>query len=250
MLKRANFVRESLAREIKVHKVCEDLTMKPTVLILLICLTLLSYAHAQTIKLDLKRLEPIQASMSIQMIGGKQVLRVLKDTTVKEVDEPTFVKVKGVNFRNGSIEVKVLSRLLKDAPEYARGFIGIAFRVNEQNSKYESIYIRPTNGRAMDQVRRNHSIQYYSYPDYKFDILRKQSPEKYESYADMELNKWITLRIEVKGAHAKLFIDGISQPPLIVNDLKLGPDASGGVALWVEVGTEGFFSDLKIIKQD
>lgn len=224
--------------------------MKSTIPVLISLLMLISYANAQNIKLNLTKLEPVQASMSVQTITGKQALRVLKDTSVKEVDEPTFVKLKDVDFHSGIIEVKVLSRLLKDAPEYARGFIGIAFRIDEQNSKYESIYIRPTNGRAQDQVRRNHSIQYYSYPDYKFDLLRKQSPEKYESYADMELNKWITLRIEVKGASAKLFIDKNPQPSLVVNDLKLGPDASGGVALWVEVGTEGFFTDLKILKQD
>ncbi|MCE7042767.1 hypothetical protein [Dyadobacter sp. CY312] len=224
--------------------------MKSTIPVLMSFLMLISYANAQNIKLNLTKLEPVQASMSVQTIVGKQALRVLKDTSVKEVDEPTFVKVKEVDFRDGIIEVKVLSRLLKDAPEYARGFIGIAFRIDEQNSKYESIYIRPTNGRAQNQVRRNHSIQYYAYPDYKFDLLRKQSPEKYESYADMELNKWITLRIEVKGASAKLFIDKNPQPSLVVNDLKLGPDASGGVALWVEVGTEGFFTDLKISKPD
>jgi hypothetical protein len=32
---------------------------------------------------------------------------------------------------------------------------------------------------------------------------------------------------------------------LIVNDLKLEPQ-DGGVALWVEPGTEGYFSNLKI----
>src|SRR5678816_4251603 len=85
------------------------------------------------------------------------------------------------------------SNLLKTAPDFARGFIGIAFRINDSNTKYESFYIRPTNGRADDQVRRNHSVQYYSYPDYKFDRLRKESPERYESYADMALNQWLSL---------------------------------------------------------
>jgi len=163
---------------------------------------------------------------------------------VKEFDEPTFVKIKGINFKNGTIEVKVLSRLLKDAPDFARGFIGIAFRVNDSNTKYENIYIRPVNARVNDQVRRNHSIQYYSYPDYKFDRLRKESPERYESYADMEMNKWITMRIEVKDTQAKLFLDKNGQPSPIVNDLKHGADLSGAIGLWVEVGTEGFFSWL------
>ena len=164
-------------------------------------------------------------------------------------DEPTFVRIKGVNFKNGIIEVKVLSKLLKEAPDFARGFIGVAFRISEDNSRFESIYIRPTNARSDDQVRRNHSIQYYAYPDYKFDRLRKEAPERYESYTDMEMNKWISIRIAVKDAQAKLFIDDNKEPSLVVNDLKHGANVSGAIGLWVDIGTEGFFSDLKIIKQ-
>jgi len=141
-----------------------------------------------------------------------------------------------------------LSRLLKNAPDFARGFIGVAFRINDSNTKYESFYIRPTNARAEDQVRRNHSVQYYSYPDYEFDRLRKESPERYESYADMELNKWIALRIEVKDAQAKLFIGNSQQAALVVNDLKLGAAVSGSIGLWVDIGTEGYFKDLKVGK--
>jgi hypothetical protein len=66
----------------------------------------------------------------------------------------------------------------------------------------------------------------------------------------MEMNKWITLRIEVKDAQAKLFINKNEQPSLVVNDLKHGANASGTIALWVEIGTEGFFSDLKVQKID
>jgi hypothetical protein len=84
-----------------------------------------------------------------------------------------------------------LSRLLPNAPGSARGFIGLAFRNKDDNSKFESIYIRPTNGRADDQVRRNHSIQYFSFPDYDFERFRKEAPEKYESYAVMGLIEWI-----------------------------------------------------------
>ena len=179
-------------------------------------------SYSQTIKLDSNRLEAVNVSMSVEKLKGKDVVKVIKDSSVKEVDEPTFVKIKGINFKNGTIEVKVLSRLLKNAPDFARGFIGIAFRINDSNTKFESIYIRPVNARVDDQVRRNHSIQYYSYPDYKFDRLRKESPERYESYADMEMNKWITMRIEVKDTQAKLFLDNNKQPSLIVNDLKHG----------------------------
>jgi hypothetical protein len=181
---------------------------------------------------------------------GKDALRAVKDSTVKAFDEPTYIRLNNVDFINGTIELKVLSRLLPNAPEMARGFIGIAFRINDSNTKYESIYVRPVNARVKDQVRRNHSIQYYSYPNYKFDTLRKIAPEKYESYTDMEMNKWIDLRIEVKDAEAKLFINKSQQPSLVVTDLKRGAGVSGAVALWVEVGTDGYFSDLKITKKD
>ena len=204
--------------------------------------------YSQTIKFDQSRFESNHVSVAIEKVMGKMALRVVKDSTVKEADEPTFARTKEIDFSNGTIEVSVLSRLLKNAPATARGFIGVAFRINDTDSQFECIYIRPTNGRADDQVRRNHSIQYFSFPDYKFDRLRKESPEKYESYADMGLNEWIKLKIEVKGKQAKLFINENKQPSLIVNDLKHGENSSGAVGLYVDNGTEGFFTDLRISK--
>lgn len=216
-----------------------------------VCLLIYSGSlYAQHYNLNKNTLEPIQVSMAVEKQGGNNVVKVIKDSTVKAFDEPTFVKIKESNFKNGTIEVKVLSRLLESAPEFSRGFIGIAFRINDDNSKFESIYLRPTNARAEDQIRRNHTIQYYSYPDYKFDKLRKEAPEAYESYDDMDLNQWIRMRIVVEGKKARLYLNDNKQPSLIVNDLKLGPDASGAIGLFVDIGTEGFFRDLIIYKQN
>jgi len=64
----------------------------------------------------------------------------------------------------------------------------------------------------------------------------------------MGLNEWITMRIEVRGKQAKLFLNDNKQPSLIVNDLKLGDNVSGAIGLWVDGGTEGYFKDLKITK--
>jgi hypothetical protein len=186
--------------------------------------------------------------MSFENLGGEKVLKVFKDSTIKAVDEPTFVRIKDLDFQNGIIEIKILSKLLKTARHSDRGFIGVAFRIDEKNSKYESIYIRPTNGRAEDQIRRNHSIQYYSYPNYKYDRLRKEAPEKYETYADMGLNEWITLRIEIISNKAVLYVNNQKSPNFIVNEM-LGNLKSGGIGLWVDVGTEGYFKDLKVTKQ-
>lgn len=65
----------------------------------------------------------------------------------------------------------------------------------------------------------------------------------------MGLNEWIQLRIEVKGTRAKLFINNQAHPSLIVNDLKLGEQTSGAIGLFVDIGTEGFFTDLTIKNQ-
>ncbi len=210
---------------------------------------LCSNLYAQTITLSNETTDTSKVAISFETVKGKKAVRVVKDTTVKDIDEPTFALIKNIDFKNGTIKVNVLSRLLKTASPTDRGFIGIAFRINDTKTKFECIYIRPTNGRAEEQIRRNHSVQYFSYPNFKFNRLRKESPEMYESYADMGLNEWIQMKIIVKDKQAKLFLNNSKQPCLIVNDLKHGENLSGAIGLFVDVGTEGFFSDVTVIKE-
>ena len=156
----------------------------------------------------------------------------------------SYAVVKDVLFRDGAIEVDLAGQPAAGAGSGARGFIGIAFRL-QADGRYEYIYLRPTNGRADDQVRRNHSTQYSSHPDFDFARSRKEAPEKYESYVDLQPGVWTKYRIEVEGRNARLYVNGAEQPCLIVSDLKLEPQ-EGRVALWVGPGTEGYFSNLKI----
>ncbi|HET7003610.1 MAG TPA: hypothetical protein VFI33_19950, partial [Puia sp.] len=196
-------------------------------------------------------LQPVLVNMSVTKVEGRESLRIIRDTAAHGADLPTFVRLNNTeNFKNGTIEVMLLSRLVPDADASARGFIGLAFRINKDNSKFESIYIRPTNGRADDQIRRNHSTQYFSYPDYKFDRLRKESEGKYESYADMGLNEWIKMKIVVKDAQAKLYLNDNPQPVLIVNDLKLGASNNGAIGLWLDGGTDAYFREIKVIPEN
>src|SRR5260370_40214549 len=109
------------------------------------------------------------------------------------------------------------------------GLTGIAFRV--QGNRFECIYLRRTNGRADDQIRGNHSTKSAAYPEFDFDRLRKESPEKYESYVDLEPGVWTKYRIVIDGTKARLFVHGAALPCLIVNDMKLG-DSEGAVALF------------------
>jgi len=214
-------------------------------------------SNAQTLKWKDKDFELKNVTASLVQLNGEEVLKVERDLKalpfdVKNlsatVDEPTYVKLKNVSLENGIIEVKVLSRIQNPSSfAQAQGFIGIAFRVNEDNTAYESIYLRPKAGRSDSQFARNHSVQYYAYPNYKFDKLRQEEFKgQYETYADVGLDEWITMRIEFAGKRATLYLNNQKYPSFIVNEMK-GNTTSGGIGLWVDIGTEGYFKDFKVI---
>jgi hypothetical protein len=200
-------------------------------------LLIASVVSAQTVD----QLIPHKVKLESVDYLGKRAVKITEDGQVG--DGEAYAIVKEAVFHNGAIEVELAGRPATGAFGGARGFIGIAFRL--QDDVYEYIYLRPTNGRADDQVRRNHSTQYGAHPKFGFAELRQQAPEKYESYVDLEPGVWTRYRITVDGTKARLYVHGTSQPCLIVNDLKLG-DSSGGVALWIGPGTEGYFTALDI----
>lgn len=160
-------------------------------------------------------------------------------------DQEGLLIYKNSNFTNGTIELEIASQLVKNAPTAARGFVGIAFRL-KQADKYEAIYLRPTNGRANNQLRRNHSLQYISHPNHTWFSLRENNPGEYESYADLVLGEWTKVKIKVDGETAQLFLHGNEQPSLIINDLKHGK-SSGEIAFWVGIGTKAFFKNIRVI---
>jgi hypothetical protein len=183
-------------------------------------------------------------------LGGESLQVQPDDQPRRGQDRPSFAYLPGIDFHDGTIEVDVASTVLPNAPASVRGFIGVAFRIDPtQDFACEGFYIRPTNGRADDQVRRNHSTQYFSYPGWTFERFRREAPERYESYADLTQGAWTHLRIDVAGATARLFVGDAKQPVLIVNDLKHGADAHGTIGLWVGVGTLGRFRNLIVTQR-
>jgi hypothetical protein len=188
------------------------------------------------------RLDGKNVSITPTNFKGRSAIQVVAAPEAQNAT--SYAVVRDVLFRDGTIEVDLAGQPGAGAGSGARGFIGIAFRL-QPDGRYEYIYLRPTNGRADDQVRRNHSTQYSSHPDFDFARSRQEAPEKYESYVDLEPGVWTKYRIEVEGRKARLYVNGAEQPCLIVNDLKLEP-REGQVALWVGPGTEGYFANLKI----
>lgn len=215
-------------------------------------------ALAQKITWNQMEMEAVNSKAKIIEMDGVSVLQVERDLVASpfdssnieaSVDGPTYVKIVNLEMENGTIEVKVLSQIMENSPfPAARGFIGLGYRVSSDDKKFEGIYLRPSNGRADDQLRRNHSVQYFSYPGYTFSRLRKEANGVYETYADIGLNEWITMRIELEGEKASLYINNQKSPSFLVQKM-LGTSKNGSVALWVEIGTIGYFKDLKVVKK-
>jgi hypothetical protein len=172
---------------------------------------------------------------------GRKAVRLTKEA----VDEPALAFVNGTQFRDGTIEVDVATKMTRPPGVRRPGFTGMAFRGRPDGLHYELLYLRPGNADEDDQAKRNHSVQYSYAPSYGWEKLRRQWPFIYESYADLQTDTWTNLKIEVHGRLAKLFINGSEKPSLIVEGLK-GEDLQGSVALWGYTGQETYFSNLRI----
>jgi hypothetical protein len=105
-----------------------------------------------------------------------------------------LVWIENVDFSSGVIEAEIAGALAPGAASDARGFVGIAFRVHEDLQTYDAFYLRPTNGRAEDQERRNHSVQYISLPERPWFRLRQATPGRYEAYVDLAPGAWTKIK--------------------------------------------------------
>jgi hypothetical protein len=193
----------------------------------------------------LDELEVLNGKAEIVTYRGRRAVHLVPPADHQGGDDSMLAILNRSDFEDGVIEVEVAGAPRADAPADARGFVGISFRVQPHGSKFENVYLRPTNGRAEDQLRRNHSVQYTSEPDYPWPRLRQESPGVYESYVDLEAGAWTRMKIVVAGTTARLYVNGAAQPCLIVNDLKLGR-TRGQIAFWAHSSTDGYFSNLGV----
>src|SRR5205807_5047335 len=184
-------------------------------------------SYAQTFALsDTKDLVLINTKAEAVEYKGRKAVRLTKD-----VQKDGFALLKGTDFQDGTIEADIALKITTPPEVRMPGFVGIAFRARPDASRYELFYLRPGNSYADDQAMRNHSVQYTSEPDFGWYKLRREWPAIYETYADLQPEKWTKVRIEVMGRSAKLFLNGSENPTLVVDGLK-GQDLRGGVGVW------------------
>ncbi len=70
----------------------------------------------------------------------------------------------------------------------------------------------------------------------------------YEGSAPVALNEWITMRLEINGDMAEMFVNDLKYSSFVV-DKMLGKNKKGSIGLYVDIGTVGYFRDLKVTKR-
>jgi len=203
-----------------------------------------------TIALDgLDGQRALNVTTKVETYKGLKSLRVVDAASTDTADGIQLVVLNNTSFRDGTIEVELAGVPMENAKTSApRGFVGLAFRLDDAAKdapRYEAFYLRPTNGRADDQVRRNHATQYISHPEFPWFQLRRDFPGKYESYADMVAGEWTKVKVVVSGSEARLYVQNAPQPALVVTDLKHG-QSQGKIALWVGTETVAHFANLRV----
>jgi len=201
---------------------------------------------------DVAALTPVSVAMTPVALGGRAGLRVHLHPEIERsgvagvdyVDQPTFV-LAGPEFEHGTVTVDVFSRLRPRAPALSRGFAGLAFRVADDRSSFESVYLRPLNGSHENppEERAGRAVQYFAYPDWPFDRLRAEQPDSgYESAASIGLGAWHRLEITFDSAEVTAAVDGVG----VIRSPLLSPPRRGRVGLFVDIGTDAVFSRLRI----
>jgi len=223
--------------------------MRRIVVLYLACLLGTGSLNAQTTGYPLTSvddLELIHVAAEPAELDGRPGIRVTR--AADYAGGETLALIQGLDFSDGVIEIELAGEPAPDADPAMRGFVGVAFRIDVEGSGgYECFYLRPTNARAVEQLRRNHSVQYVSHPEYPWYRLRDESPGVYESYVDLVPGAWTAVRIEVEGTRARLYVNGSAQPVLVVSDLKHGR-SSGAVGLWLHESTVAHFRDLRVTR--
>jgi len=207
-----------------------------TILVGYVAVTLTAFGQTAVTGLTAKN-----AKLEAVTYLGRDAVRL----TTEGNAEDGFAVLPGTDFQDGVIEADIALKLTTPKGVRNPGFVGIAFRARPDTSHYEIFYLRPGNAEAEDQAMRNHVVQYSATPGFDWYELRRTWPWVYESHADLALETWTKVRIEVAGRAAKLYLNGSSKPALVVDGLK-GEDLRGSVALWGYAGEESYFSNVRV----
>ena len=188
--------------------------------------------------------EKVDLSAATRQIDNRQVTPLVDgERSGIRLDEAAgdgVVWFPETRFSNGTIELDIRGRDLM-----GRSFVGLAFHGVDAET-YDVVYFRPFNFHSPDPARRAHSVQYISKPLYDWSKLRSEHPGQYEKPIESapQPNEWFHARIVVAHPKVSVFVNGATEPSLVVD--QLNDRGEGWVGVWVGNGSNGDFANLSI----
>ena len=138
--------------------------------------------------------------------------------------------LKDFEMRDGVIDADV-------ATTAKRGFFGFDVRIDAAGANYEEIYLRPHKSGLPDAIQytpvlnTGRNWQIYNGPGFTAAV-------------EIPRETWIHLRLEVRGAQAKVYVKDMATPALVMDDLKSGVE-TGQIALYVLTG-DTYYSNITV----
>src|SRR5262245_36680942 len=190
------------------------------VLALQLCLVLAAYSQtSQTLSL------PVDSDR--WLLEGKASLADYQGRKCLLLDGGAAT-AKDFEMRDGVIDVDV-------ATPASRGFFGIQFRIAGDNAEW--VYLRQHKSGLPD------AMQYTPVLNTGLNWQIYNGPG-FTGAVDIPKDAWFHLRLEITGAQAKLYVQDMQNPALVMSDLKSGVQ-KGQVALAVLTG-ETYFSNFQV----
>ena len=151
--------------------------------------------------------------------------RILKDDKKEAITTKGIVWLKGVTFKQGTIDID-----LRGKNVFLKSFLGIAFH-GIDTITCDILYFRPFNFRHEDTLRRKWSVAYMSLPDNNYAKLRKEHPLVYENSVNPvpKPDEWFHATIVVKNKKLSVYVNQSALPSLEVTLLNERPDGLFGL---------------------
>jgi hypothetical protein len=152
-----------------------------------------------------------------------------------------IVWLKDFTFSTGTIDVD-----LRGKDVFQQSFIGIAFH-GIDTVTYDAVYFRPFNFQSPDTLRKKHTVQYISEPDYPWERLRSEHPLVYENAVNpFPMPKdWFHARIVVSKDSITVYVNHSVKVSLKVK--KLNKRTDGLLGLW-NFALDGDYANLVVKK--
>jgi hypothetical protein len=187
---------------------------------------------------DAKSWKIFHATAETMEVDGKRAVRL-----VAEGDSANGVVglalPMSLRFNTGIIEIDLKGKNVRQ-----RSFLGVAFNVIDEKT-FEAIYFRPFNFKAEEPMR-GRAVQYVAWPANTWEHLRKTAPGRFENpvHPVPDPDGWFHAKIEVTDKQVRVFVDGASEPSLVVSRLLPGGQRRPA-GLFVD-SAEGLYANLRI----